>query len=549
MNENLFSKIWNIASVFRNEGMSDHLYLEQITNLLFLKMIDEQKHIPEMLANDLHNIELPSVSVVDDKGNQYEGECSWQTLAHGDNTNGVSLLLIYSKMLSLLGNVDGILKAIYQNSRNEIQQEKTLKQAVEIIKKMDNLSRNQEALAQVYEELMRRVSENTKSTNGQYFTPRELIEVIVTCANPQLGSPDNTDEHGMPKNWKTVADPCCGTGGFLIAAKQHMINKNRTLATQSSVAKLLASSTFSGVEIERATYKLALMNMMLHGIGQYKGDRLPIECKDSLMYSVSPKVDYVLTNPPFGKSGAVKVTVKKKNNKTGEFEEKEESLRENYSLRKDDDFVDTETSSKQLLFVQHIVSMLKDNGTAAVVLPDNVLFEGGSGERVRRHLVERCNLHTILRLPSGIFYAQGIKANVLFFTKMPASKQQIKTPRIWVYDYRAKIHHTLKTNPLKASDLDDFIKCYNPDNIEKRTPTYSDKNEEGRWRCYEWDEIKDRSDLNFDFKWLKDDDDSYADFTLPELIESYESQLAALNDSFETLKEHIAPLLNLDNDR
>jgi type I restriction enzyme M protein len=535
MNENLFSKIWNIASVFRNEGMSDHLYLEQITNLLFLKMIDEQKNIPAALANGLHNIAWPEIEINKGEKNEYIGEGSWQALSTGN-----SQLQMYTEMLKKLGESSGILKEIYRNSRNEIQQEKTLKQVVDNINKMGNISDNQEALAKIYEELMRRVSENTTSTNGQYFTPRALIDVIVQCVNPQIGSTENIDEKGMPKDWKTVADPCCGTGGFLIAAKNFMTNDK---PSSEVMLKLLATSTFHGVEIERATYKLALMNMLLHNIGGYESETLPIECRDSLMYSVKDKVDYVLTNPPFGKSGSIKVTVKKTDKKTGEEKIVEENQREDYSLRKDDDFVDTSTSSKQLLFVQHIISMLKDGGTAAVVLPDNVLFEGGSGERVRRHLVSRCNLHTILRLPSGIFYAQGIKANVLFFTKMPASKEEYKTPCIWVYDYRAKIHHTLKTNPLKASDLDDFIKCYNPKNIEKRTATYTNENPDGRWRCYEWSEIKDRSDLNFDFKWLKDDDDQYADLSLSELVENYESQLLALNESFKVLKDEISTLL------
>lgn len=542
MDENLFSKIWNIASVFRNDGMSDHLYLEQITNLLFLKMIDEQKNTPKALANELHDITLPDCSSTDNNGNTITFPCSWDTLRKEfviDNDH--TLLDTYTDMLDTLGQQSGILGEIYRNSRNEIPIEKSIKFVVKIIDKM-TLSTQKEALGTVYEELMRRVSENTTSTNGQYFTPRQLIDAIVQCVNPKIGSPDGeTLQDGTPENWKTVADPCCGTGGFLIAAKNYMEKSDPDKAKQSSISKLLSTSTFHGVEIERATYKLALMNMLLHNISGY--DRLPIECKDSLQYSVNPKVDYVLTNPPFGKSGAVKVTVQKKDKKTGELIDKEENQRENYALRKSDDFVDTETSSKQLLFVQHIISMLKTGGTAAVVLPDNVLFEGGSGERVRRHLVQRCNLHTILRLPSGIFYAQGIKANVLFFTKMPASKQEIKTPRIWVYDYRAKIHHTLKTNPLKTSDLADFIHCYNPQNIEKRTPTYTAENPEGRFRCYEWSEIKDRSDLNFDFKWLKDDDDPYADVPLPELIEDYENQLQNLNQSFRALKEELLPLL------
>jgi type I restriction enzyme M protein len=542
MDENLFSKIWNIASVFRNDGMSDHLYLEQITNLLFLKMIDEQKNTPKALANELHDITLPDCSSTDNNGNTITFPCSWDTLRKefvidDDHT----LLDTYTDMLDTLGQQSGILGEIYRNSRNEIPIEKSIKFVVKIIDKM-TLSTQKEALGTVYEELMRRVSENTTSTNGQYFTPRQLIDAIVQCVNPKIGSPDGeTLQDGTPENWKTVADPCCGTGGFLIAAKNYMEKSDPDKAKQSSISKLLSTSTFHGVEIERATYKLALMNMLLHNISGY--DRLPIECKDSLQYSVNPKVDYVLTNPPFGKSGAVKVTVQKKDKKTGELIDKEENQRENYALRKSDDFVDTETSSKQLLFVQHIISMLKTGGTAAVVLPDNVLFEGGSGERVRRHLVQRCNLHTILRLPSGIFYAQGIKANVLFFTKMPASKQEIKTPRIWVYDYRAKIHHTLKTNPLKTSDLADFIHCYNPQNIEKRTPTYTNENPEGRFRCYEWSEIKDRSDLNFDFKWLKDDDDPYADVPLPELIEDYENQLDSLNQSFRALKEELSELI------
>jgi type I restriction enzyme M protein len=319
---------------------------------------------------------------------------------------------------------------------------------------------------------------------------------------------------------KSVADPCCGSGGFLLAA-QDFIAKSYSLDREQKA--FLKADAFHGNEIVASTFKLCLMNLYLHNIGDIYGN-IPVTLGDALLTDPGERYDYVLTNPPFGKKSSITLT-----NEEGE-QESEDLVYNRQDLW-------TTSSNKQLNFVQHIHTILKTTGKAAVVVPDNVLFEGGAGETVRRKLLETTDLHTILRLPTGIFYKPGVKANVIFFDKRPASPET-QTKEIWFYDFRTNIHFTLKQHPMAEADLEDFVKCYNPENRFDRTETWSEDNPEGRFRRFTVDEILKRDKLSLDIFWIKDK--SLADLeNLPpadeladEIIENLQSAL----ESFMELK-------------
>jgi type I restriction enzyme M protein len=325
---------------------------------------------------------------------------------------------------------------------------------------------------------------------------------------------------------KTIADPSCGTGGFFLAAYDWM---TYNLSLDKEQKQFLKYHTFYGNEIVASTRRLALMNLFLHNIGDIDSDT-SISPNDSLIAASSTQYDYVLANPPFGKKSSMTFT-----NEAGEQE------KEDLTYNRQDFWVTT--SNKQLNFVQHIKSMLKTTGMAAVVLPDNVLFEGGAGETVRKKLLETTNLHTILRLPTGIFYANGVKANVLFWDAKPSSKDAW-TKEVWVYDYRTNVHHTLKKNPLKLEDLQDFINCYNPTNRHKRKETFDAvNNPEGRWRKFNYEEIIARDKTSLDITWLKDQ--SLADLdNLPDpdelaldIVENLEAGLESFKSIIEQLRK------------
>ena len=357
--------------------------------------------------------------------------------------------------------------------------------------------------------MLQKNAEDIKSGAGQYFTPRPLIRAMVRCVSPEP--------------MKTIADPCCGSGGFFLAAHS-FIAENFTLDREQK--EFLKNNTFYGNEIVSATYKTALMNLYLHNIGDIYGE-VPITRGDALLTDPGYRVDYVLTNPPFGKKSSITFT-----NEEGEQED------EDLVYNRQDFW--TTSSNKQLNFVQHINTILKATGKAAVVVPDNVLFEGGAGETVRERLLETTDLHTILRLPTGIFYKPGVKANVIFFDKRPASKDT-QTKEVWIYDLRTNMHFTLKKNPMTDADLEDFIKCYNPQNRYERKETYSADNPDGRWRKYAIDDIKKRDKKSLDIFWIKDK--SLADLdNLPspdelaaDIIENLQSAL----DSFKELQEQL----------
>ena len=324
----------------------------------------------------------------------------------------------------------------------------------------------------IYEGLLEKNAEDTKSGAGQYFTPRALIKAMVACVRPEPG--------------KTIADPACGTGGFFLASYDFLVSEHKLDKAQKTFLK---HQTFHGNEIVANTRRLCLMNMFLHNIGEIDGVSTVLPT-DSLIADSGVRYDYVLANPPFGKKSSMTAT-----NEEGELE------KEDFTYNRQDFWATT--SNKQLNFVQHIRTMLKTTGQAAVVVPDNVLFEGGAGETVRKKLLQNTDLHTILRLPTGIFYAQGVKANVLFFDNKSASPNPW-TKAVWYYDYRTNIHHTLKKKPMRLEDLKDFIGCYNPWNRHDRKETWSEEYPEGRWRKFTYNEIVARDKTSLDIFWLKD---------------------------------------------
>lgn len=495
---NINNKIWNIAGVLMDDGVSNSDYLEQITFLLFLKMIDENKKAGDFANFD--DIPLPD-------------GYSWDLLK---SKSGDELTKHYQEMLTAFSEEKGMLGEIYRKAQNKIQTPARLKKVIDMIDGVSWNEQSEDVKGEIYEGLLAKIAQDTKSGAGQYFTPRALINVIVKCADPKPG--------------KHISDPCCGSGGFLLAAKKY-ITDNYNLSGDEQ--KQLQTNLIKGNEIVPNTYRLCLMNLLLHGIGEMGGES-PIKCKDSL--ATTPTADelsdFVLTNPPFGKKTSEAVEKKVTNKETGEEETKIDRKAEVYSRT---DFI-VQTTNKQLNFLQHIKSMLKIGGTAAVVLPDNVLFEGGAGENIRKNILKTCDLHTILRLPTGLFYAQGVKANVLFFEKKEASERP-HTSEVWIYDYRTGIKHTLKQNPLQESDLQDFINCYNPQNRHQRTETYNaETNPEGRWRRFTYDEITSRDKTSLDITWIKQASDS-EDTPLSELLEQIQQKSQNISQAANKLSE------------
>ncbi|HLF32902.1 MAG TPA: class I SAM-dependent DNA methyltransferase [Cyclobacteriaceae bacterium] len=492
----IVSKVWSFCNPLRDVGVGYGDYLEQLTYLLFLKMADEYGKPP-------HNRKL-----------NIPKEYNWESLTA---IKGAELELHYAILLRELSTQKGILGQIFTKSQNKIQDPAMLAKVIDMIDSEQWLVMGADVKGDIYEGLLEKNAEDVKSGAGQYFTPRALIRAMVECVRPQP--------------MRTIADPACGTGGFFLAAYDYLVANNKLDKGQN---KFLKFSTFFGNEIVAGTRRLALMNLFLHNIGDIANDN-PADGKsgfispaDALIAASPATYDYVLANPPFGKKSSQTFT-----NEEGELEKDELT----YNRQ---DFWAT-TSNKQLNFVQHIRTMLKTTGLAAVVVPDNVLFEGGAGETVRKKLLETADLHTILRLPTGIFYAQGVKANVIFFDNKPASKDPW-TKEIWVYDYRTNIHHTLKKNPLKLADLKDFITCYSATNRHKRKETFNaEKNPEGRWRKFSYEEIINRDKTSLDITWLKDksladlDNLPDPDVIASEIIENLEAGLESFRGIMITL--------------
>src|SRR5665648_596221 len=395
----IISKVWSFCNILKDDGVGYGDYLEQLTYLLFLKMADEFSKPP-------HNRELPIPK-----------EYRWESLTA---KSGAELESHYTALLRELSHSKAILGQIFIKSQNKIQDPAKLFKLIDMIDKEQWTVMGTDVKGKIYEGLLEKNAEDTKSGAGQYFTPRVLIKAMVECIKPEP--------------IKTIADPACGTGGFFLAAYDYISNPDNYQLNQEQ-KEFLKFNTFRGWELVSTTYRLCLMNLFLHNIGDMNSEP-PINRNDALIADPGERFDYILTNPPFGKKSSMTFT-----NEEGR-QEKEDLV---YNRQ---DFWTT-TSNKQLNFVQHIRTLLKTDGKAAVVVPDNVLFEGGAGETVRKKMLETTDLHTILRLPTGIFYKQGVKANVIFFDNHPASKNPW-TKEVWIYDLRTNIHFTLKKNKMES---------------------------------------------------------------------------------------------------
>lgn len=429
---------------------------------------------------------------MDDENTETFGEESaipegfrWKDLLALD---GLALIKQYEDTLNILQKEDNLIGTIYTKAQNKIDKPVYLKKVITLIDEEKWLVMDGDVKGAIYESILEKNGQDKKSGAGQYFTPRSLIQAMVDVTRPKIG--------------ETVCDPACGTGGFLLAAYDYMKNQSQDKEKQD----FLRNEALSGVDNTALVVTLASMNLYLHGIGT---NRSPIVCRDSLEKAPENLVDVILANPPFGTRPAGSV-----------------------EISRDDFYVDTKNN--QLNFLQHIMVSLKQDGRAAVVLPDNVLFEGNAGETVRKELLKNFNLHTILRLPTGIFYAQGVKANVLFFTKGTPTKE------IWYFDYRTGVKHTLATNPMQRHHLDEFVECYCADDMGKRKETYdAETNPNGRWRMFTLKEIMARDKTSLGISWIKQGDET-EDMSLAELLTTIQEKSNKIADAVTKLQALLA---------
>ena len=411
----------------------------------------------------------------------------WSDLIELD---GLDLIAQYEQTLKKLSDQDNLIGTIFVKAQNKIDKPVYLKKVITMINEEQWLVMDGDVKGAIYESILEKNGQDKKSGAGQYFTPRSLIQAMVDVAQPNIG--------------ETVCDPACGTGGFLLAAYDYMKGQSQDKAKRD----FLREKALHGYDNTALVVTLASMNLYLHGIGT---NRSPILCQDSLEKTPETLVDVILANPPFGTRPAGSVDIDRP------------------------DFY-VETKNNQLNFLQHIMVMLKNNGRAAVVLPDNVLFEGGAGEVIRKELLKNFNLHTILRLPTGIFYAQGVKANVLFFQKGTSTKE------VWYYDYRTGIKHTLATRPMQRQHLDDFVACYKADNIAARQQTYNAETApDGRWRKYDVKELLERDKTSLDITWIKQTNDD-EDISLTDLISTMEQKSQNIVSAVAQLKSLLASI-------
>lgn len=446
-------KIWSYCTVLRDDGLSYGDYLEQITFLIFLKMVDERMQPP---YSEMPGYYPPSIPE----------DYSWPSLAR---LEGELLEEHYAETLQELGKAPGLLGLIFRQAQPKIHKPAMLRRLIsDLIGNVDWSAMDVDVKGAIYEELLERNAQDVKTGAGQYFTPRALIRAVVECMQP---APD-----------MRICDPAAGTGGFLLAAHDEIVRLHSHMTRDQR--DFLQNHALYGWEIVDEAARLCAMNLYLHGIGRMNGDEtLLVQRADSLL-SRHGEYDMILTNPPFGRKSSLTFT----NGDRGVGHEDQEIVR--------DDFWAT-TSNKQLNFLQHVFTILKENGRAAIVVPDNVLFEGGAGERIRNSLLQQCDVHTLLRLPAGIFYKPGVKANVLFFEKRPASETPW-TKTLWIYDLRTNKHFTLKTKQMTRVDLDEFVACYNPDNRYERQETE-------RFRPFAYEELVKRDKTNLDIFWLRDE--------------------------------------------
>ena len=436
----LIHKVWNYAHVLKDDGLAFMDYTEQITYLLFLKMTWEQ---PQVVSNS-----IPS-------------RYTWGALKNiSDNAK---LLARYHQGLRKLSEQPGLIGLIFTKPQSKINDPAKLRHLIQMIDSEDWSKLDVDVKGEVYEGLLARNADDVRGGAGQYFTPRPVIRAIVEVMRPEP--------------MMRISDPACGTGGFLLAAFDYL--KSRTATAKQ--AAYLRTRTLHGVDLVPNVARLCAMNLFLHGIGtDHKHPAITI-C-DSLE-SKAEQVDMVLTNPPFGKKSSFTIIGKGGKNQTDKI---------SYNRR---DFWAT-TSNKQLNFVQHVYSMLKEDGRAAVVVPDNVLFEGGAGEKIRRALLQQSDVHTLLRLPTGIWYSPGVKANVIFFDKKPYSKTPA-TKEVWVYDLRSDQNFTIRGNPIRSTDMAGFIECYRAGNRAPRKETT-------RFKRFKYSEIISRDKANLDIQWQQE---------------------------------------------
>lgn len=457
----LVKKVWDIANVLASAGVGFTDYITQLTYILFLKMDAEKEELG--------------------LGSSLPEGCKWNDIVE---LSGDDLIDKYEEVLKDLSKDDGLIGTIFTKASNKINSPVHLAKVLQMVGNENWYMMEGDFKGAIYEAILEKNGQDKKSGAGQYFTPRALIKAMVEVTDPKIT--------------ETVADPACGTGGFLLAAFEHMKPQSREISKQN----FLKNNALFGADNTALVVTLASMNLYLHDIGT---DKSPIICQDSLLDTSDRMFDVILANPPFGTRPQGSVAV--------------DSARPEF----------IKTSDNQVNFLQHIMSIVKTGGRVAVVLPDNVLTDGNATAKVREKLLEEFNLHTILRLPTGIFYANGVKTNVLFFEKGE------KTKDIWVYDYRTGIKHTMATKPMTRADLDDFVNCYCSGHMDDRKATYSEENPNGRWRKFTEEEVYSRDQLKLDFKWL--DLSEKDDRTVTELLSEMQDKATAISDAVSKLQE------------
>ena len=455
----LVKKVWDIANVLSAAGVGFTDYITQLTYILFLKMDDER----ESLGLTSY---LPE-------------DCKWKTLS---SLNGPDLVEKYEEILKELSLKEGLIGTIFTRAANKIDKPVHLKKVFDMVSEDNWYMLDSDLKGAIYEGILEKNGQDKKSGAGQYFTPRALISAIVDVIDPRIG--------------ETVADPCCGTGGFLLAAYEHMKGQSKDIEKK----KFLKTNALFGADNTSLVVTLASMNLYLHDIGVVKS---PVAYQDSLIETSDRMYDVVITNPPFGTrpQGSVDVSANRP------------------------EFI--KTSDNQVNFLQHIMSIVKTGGRVGVVLPDSVLTDGGATKKVRDKLMKNYNLHTILRLPTGIFYANGVKTNVLFFEKGKPTQD------IWVYDYRTDVKHTMATKPMTRAHLDEFVECYCAGHMQDRKPTCTGDNPNGRWRCFSAEEVSQREDLNF--KWIDNTEED--ERSVDEIIGDMQAQADVINNALASLRE------------
>jgi type I restriction enzyme M protein len=471
----LIQKVWNYAHVLKDDGLAFMDYTEQITYLLFLKMAWEQRH---------------------DAATEIPSRYTWGALK--GISDDAKRLARYHQGSRKLSEKPGLIGLIFTKPQSKITDPAKLHLLINMIDSENWSSLDQDVKGEVYEGLLARNADDVRGGAGQYFTPRPVIRAIV--------------EVMLPEPMTRISDPACGTGGFLLAAFAYLASR----ATNAKESVYLRTQTLHGVDLVPNVARLCAMNLFLHGIGtDYKHPVVSI--RDSLE-SQSEPVDMVLTNPPFGKKSSFTIIGKGGKNQTDKI-----------SYHRPDFW--TTTSNKQLNFVQHVYSMLKESGRAAIVVPDNVLFEGGAGEKIRRTLLQQCDVHTLLRLPTGIWYSPGVKANVLFFDKKSVAKQPA-TKEVWVYDLRSSKSFSLRRNPIRSDDLTDFIHCYSANDRSQRKVT---KN----FRRFRYAEIIDRDKASLDIQWQQDTGNPANKSTPASLMKEILAELEEAMKEFAAAEEEI----------